>query len=66
MLWLVARLWPGYGWLNAGYQKLWGSEKAVFCNGEGAGVKGLATAEVAGSASGKGGASWRSTRMYSH
>jgi hypothetical protein len=27
--WLVARLWLGYGWLNAGYQKLWGNEKAV-------------------------------------
>jgi uncharacterized membrane protein len=24
VLWLVARLWLGYGWLNAGYQKLWG------------------------------------------
>jgi hypothetical protein len=31
LLWLAARLWLGYGWLNAGYQKLWGSEKAVFC-----------------------------------
>jgi hypothetical protein len=26
VLWLVARLWLGYGWLNAGDQKLWGSE----------------------------------------
>ncbi len=58
LLWLVARLWLGYGWLNAGYQKLWGSEKAVFWNGGGAGVKGFATAGVAGSASGKGGASY--------
>ena len=44
VIWLVARLWLGYGWLNAGYQKLWGSEKAVFWNGGGAGVKGFATA----------------------
>ena len=54
VLWLVARLWLGYGWLSAGYQKLWGSEKAVFWNGGGAGVKGFATAGVAGSAAGKG------------
>jgi thiosulfate dehydrogenase [quinone] large subunit len=54
VLWLVARLWLGYGWVNAGYQKLWGSEKAVFWNGGGAGVKGFATAGVAGSAAGKG------------
>lgn len=53
-LWLVARLWLGYGWVNAGYQKLWGSEKAVFWNGGGVGVKGFATAGVAGSAAGKG------------
>src|ERR1700678_1431435 len=57
VLWLVARLWLGYGWLNAGYQKLWGSEKAVFWNG-GAGVKGFATAGVSGSTAGKGGASY--------
>jgi hypothetical protein len=42
VLWLVARLWLGYGWLNAGYQKLWGSEKAQFWNSGGAGVKGFA------------------------
>jgi thiosulfate dehydrogenase [quinone] large subunit len=54
VLWLVARLWLGYGWVNAGYQKLWGSEKAVFWSGGGAGVKGFATAGVAGSAAGKG------------
>ena len=35
VLWLVARLWLGYGWVNAGYQKLWGSEKAVFWDGGG-------------------------------
>jgi len=58
VLWLVARLWLGYGWLNAGYQKLWGSEKAVFWNGGGAGVKGFAIAGVTGSATGKGGASY--------
>jgi thiosulfate dehydrogenase [quinone] large subunit len=58
VLWLVARLWLGYGWLNAGYQKLWGSEKAAFWNGGGAGVKGFATAGVTGSKAGKGGASY--------
>jgi thiosulfate dehydrogenase [quinone] large subunit len=54
VLWLVARLWLGYGWVNAGYQKLWGSEKAAFWNGGGAGVKGFATAGVTGSTAGKG------------
>jgi thiosulfate dehydrogenase [quinone] large subunit len=58
VLWLVARLWLGYGWLNAGYQKLWGSEKAAFWNGGGAGVKGFATAGVTGSKAGTGGASY--------
>ena len=54
VIWLIARLWLGYGWLNAGYQKLWGSEKAEFWNGGGAGVKGFATAGVTGSTAGKG------------
>jgi thiosulfate dehydrogenase [quinone] large subunit len=58
LLWLVVRLWLGYEWLNAGYQKLWGSEKAGFWTGGGAGVKGFATAGMAGSATGKGGASY--------
>jgi thiosulfate dehydrogenase (quinone) large subunit len=58
MVWLVARLWLGYEWLNAGYQKLWGSEKLAFWSGGGAGVKGFAGAGVAGSATGKGGASY--------
>jgi thiosulfate dehydrogenase [quinone] large subunit len=58
VLWLAARVWLGYGWLNAGYQKLWGSEKAAFWNGAGAGVKGFATAGVAGSKAGTGGASY--------
>jgi thiosulfate dehydrogenase [quinone] large subunit len=57
-IWLVARLWLGYEWLNAGYQKLFGAEKAAFWNGGGAAVKGFATAGVAGSATGKGGASY--------
>ncbi len=52
VIWLVARLWLGYGWLHAGYEKLWGSLHAVFWNG--AGVKGLAAAGVAGSTAGKG------------
>ncbi len=54
VIWLVARLWLGYEWLNAGYQKLWGSENAVFWNSGGAAVKGYATAGVAGSTVGKG------------
>jgi thiosulfate dehydrogenase (quinone) large subunit len=58
LLWLVVRLWLGYEWLSAGYQKLWGSEKAGFWTGGGAGVKGFATAGVAGSATGKSGASY--------
>jgi thiosulfate dehydrogenase (quinone) large subunit len=57
VLWLVARLWLGYGWLNAGYQKIWGSETAAFWS-SGAGVKGFATAGVAGSKAGTGGASY--------
>jgi thiosulfate dehydrogenase (quinone) large subunit len=57
-IWLVARLWLGYEWLNAGYQKLWGSEKAAFWNGGGAAVKGFATGGIAGSTAGKGGASY--------
>ncbi len=58
IIWLVARLWLGYEWFNAGYQKIWGSESAAFWNGGGAGVKGFATSGVAGSAAGKGGASY--------
>lgn len=56
--WLVARLWLGYEWCNAGYQKLWGSERLDFWYGGGAAVKGFAVAGVTGSASGKGGASY--------
>jgi thiosulfate dehydrogenase [quinone] large subunit len=58
VIWLIARLWLGYSWLNAGYQKLWGNEKAAFWYGGGAGVKGFATAGVTGSTAGKGGASY--------
>lgn len=58
VVWLAARLWLGYEWLNAGYQKLWGSENAAFWNGGGAAVKGFATSGIAGSATGKGGASY--------
>ena len=57
VLWLVARVWLGYGWLNAGYQKIWGAESAGFWS-SGAGVKGFATAGVAGSKAGTGGASY--------
>jgi thiosulfate dehydrogenase [quinone] large subunit len=58
LVWLVVRLWLGYSWMNAGYQKIWGSEKAAFWFGGGAGVKGFATAGIAGSTAGKGGASY--------
>jgi thiosulfate dehydrogenase [quinone] large subunit len=58
LIWLAVRLWLGYQWFNAGYQKIWGSERAAFWFGGGAGVKGFATAGVAGSASGRGGASY--------
>jgi thiosulfate dehydrogenase [quinone] large subunit len=54
-LWLVVRLWLGYQWANAGYQKLWGSERGFFWFGGGAGVKGFASAGVLGSTAGKGG-----------
>ena len=30
LIWLVVRLWLGYQWANAGYQKIWGSEKSAF------------------------------------
>jgi thiosulfate dehydrogenase (quinone) large subunit len=58
LIWLVVRLWLGYQWANAGYQKIWGSERAAFWFGGGAGVKGFATAGVLGSSTGKGGASY--------
>jgi thiosulfate dehydrogenase [quinone] large subunit len=46
VIWLVVRLWLGYQWLDAGYQKIWGSEKMVFWYGGGAGVYGFAKAGV--------------------
>jgi thiosulfate dehydrogenase [quinone] large subunit len=58
VLWLIVRLWLGYQWLNAGYQKIWGSEHSAFWFGNGAAVRGYATAGVLGSGSGKGGASY--------
>src|ERR1700678_410321 len=58
VIWLVVRLWLGYQWLNAGYQKIWGAERSAFWFGSGAGVKGFASAGVAGSATGKTGASY--------
>ena len=58
LIWLVVRVVIGYWWINAGYQKIWGSEKSAFWFGGGAGVKGFAAAGVAGSATGKGGASY--------
>jgi thiosulfate dehydrogenase (quinone) large subunit len=49
LIWLVARLWLGYQWANAGYQKIWGSERMGFWYNNGAGVKGFATGGVAAS-----------------
>jgi thiosulfate dehydrogenase [quinone] large subunit len=57
-LWFIVRMWLGYQWVNAGYQKIWGSERAAFWFGGGAGVKGFASAGVAGSTAGTGGASY--------
>ena len=45
-IWLVARCWLGYQWFNAGYQKIWGSEKMVFWYGGGGGVYGFAKSGV--------------------
>jgi thiosulfate dehydrogenase [quinone] large subunit len=50
ILWLIVRVWLGYQWLNAGYQKIWGNEKAFFWNGNGAGVFGFAKSGVAANA----------------
>jgi thiosulfate dehydrogenase [quinone] large subunit len=50
VIWLALRIWLGYQWLNAGYQKIWGSEKAFFWNGGGAGVYGFAKSGVAANA----------------
>ena len=49
-IWLLARIWLGYQWLNAGYQKIWGSEKMFFWYGNGAGVYGFAKGGVAANA----------------
>ena len=49
LIWLVVRVWLGYQWMNAGYQKIWGSEKSAFWFGGGAGVKGFAAAGPAAS-----------------
>ncbi len=48
LLWLIVRLWLGYEWLNAGYQKIWGSERSAFWFGGGTGVKGFASASILG------------------
>jgi thiosulfate dehydrogenase (quinone) large subunit len=58
VLWLAVRLWLGYEWLNAGYQKIWGSESSGFWNHNGIAVKGYAAQAIAGSARGTGGASY--------
>ena len=43
-LWLVARLWAGYQFLDAGLSKLFGDEKAAFVGAQaGTGIKGFLT-----------------------
>jgi thiosulfate dehydrogenase [quinone] large subunit len=54
VIWLALRIWLGYQWLSAGYQKIWGSEKAFFWNGGGAGVYGFAKGGVAANATSMG------------
>lgn len=49
VLWLIVRVWLGYQWVTAGYQKIWGSEKMAFWYGGGAGVYGFAQSGVAAS-----------------
>ena len=48
-IWLVARMWLGYEWAHAGYEKIWGSERMGFWYNNGVGVKGFATGGVAAS-----------------
>jgi len=47
LIWLVVRVWLGFQWLNAGYQKIWGSERMLFWYGGGGGVYGFASGGVA-------------------
>jgi thiosulfate dehydrogenase [quinone] large subunit len=58
IIWLGVRLWLGYQWIDAGYQKIWGSERLAFWFGGGVGVKGFAGAGLVGSTKGTGGASY--------
>jgi thiosulfate dehydrogenase [quinone] large subunit len=47
LLWLIARVWVGYQFLDASWQKLFGSEQAAFVGTQaGAGVKGYLTFAV--------------------
>jgi len=46
VIWLVVRVWLGWQWLHAGYEKIWGSEKLGFWYG-GSAVKGFAAGGVA-------------------
>jgi thiosulfate dehydrogenase [quinone] large subunit len=47
LLWLIARVWVGYQFLDASWQKLFGSEQAAFVGAHaGAGVKGFLTFAV--------------------
>src|SRR5437763_1910420 len=42
LLWLIARVWVGYQFLDAGWQKLFGAEQAAFVGTHaGVGVKGF-------------------------
>lgn len=47
ILWLVVRLYIGIQWIQAGVQKLWGSENPGFWHNGGAAVKGFALGGIA-------------------
>src|ERR1019366_317949 len=67
LLWLLVRLWLGYQWANAGYQKIWGAERALFWFGGGTGVKGFASAGISGStADARSGASYGRWAAFLH
>lgn len=45
VIWLVARMWLGYEWLKAGWEKVFGAGNAAWMHG-GAAVKGFATGAI--------------------
>lgn len=49
LVWLVARVWLGYEWADAGFQKIFGDERMGFWYNQGAAVKSYALSGVAAS-----------------